>query len=343
LVDDGKVIDDVYELARGDAETQVAQMKAAMQAATEDAHAIGALQMIRFQEAQGRVVKLALLYKAKVAREYREHGLTWDQFCQRIGEKTRTVDRMLTDLRPIFEEMEDQSRELIGMDLSKLRWLGRNLDGTDATIEDGQLVVHDRRISISPENSGEIAALIEELKTTQQQLLDEKEKQLDEKRNEVEAHKKKAKARAETIDRLSRDLSKYEAQPENERADIALDALKRKVGDSKNLVEGVCLQMGPNNDRLFPTDDGRPTLLMISEYMSALAYMKRAIVSLYDEAQGIYGDRRIDTDDAWEPGKGAASVEDNDSIDNYLTTPDDDGPDDSGPGGPIPLSAKRGG
>lgn len=286
MSDDLKVIDEVYEMAKQDAAEDAAGAVSKKSLAT--AESIGALRAFNYQNKQSRLMKLAMLFKIKQQKDYRPY--TWADFCEAAGENVRTVDRTLMDLETIFIESKADGKQLVGLDLNRLRWLGQNLDASDAEIQDGAIVAGGRRIPITAEHGDEIAALIDELRDAQRLLIEEKDRQIEEKAAEVKAAKKAGKSYRDTIDRQARELSRYENRPEDARMDAADETFQKKIADARRLVEGIGLQFSPENDRLFPTPDGTPSRLMTAEYLSGLDYMARTLTALLDDATAEYGD-----------------------------------------------------
>jgi hypothetical protein len=307
MSDELKVIDEVYEMAKDDASAEV--MRAAVRSVGRSAETIGALKMLDYQAKQGRLMKLAMLYRVKQDKAYQSYG-TWSDYCQAAGENVRTVDRALDDMAVIFDEVKHQGAALIGLDMSRLRWLGKNLDATGAEVEDGAIVAGGRRIPISAEHGDEIAALIDELKDAQRLLIEEKDRQIEEKAAEVKAAKKAGKSYRDTIDRQARELSRYENRPEDARMDAADETFQKKIADARRLVEGIGLQFSPENDRLFPTPDGQPSRLMKSEYLSGLDYMARTLTALLDDATAEYGAMTSDAGGWTQPEEPKASAAD---------------------------------
>ena len=130
----------------------------------DDFQKLGAVKVTKINIEFNRLVKLATLFLVRRAKEHKQLGLTWDEFCQRCGESKSTVDKALKDLWPIYESFNGKLQPLIGMSFSQVRYLGQAINEKRAAIEDGAIVVEGARIALSPENREEIQAVINSMK-----------------------------------------------------------------------------------------------------------------------------------------------------------------------------------
>jgi hypothetical protein len=129
-----------------------------------DLQKVGTVKATNINIEFNRLVKLATLFQVRRAKEHKQLGLTWDEFCQRCGESKSSVDKALKDLRPIYESFNGNLQALFGMSFSQVRYLGQAINEEKAAIEDGAIVVEGARIVLSSENREEIQAVIDSMK-----------------------------------------------------------------------------------------------------------------------------------------------------------------------------------
>jgi hypothetical protein len=93
--------------------------------------------------------------------------MTWEEFCSSIGEPWRTVDKIIEDIKPVYDEFSAKLADLISMPFNKIRYLGRAKSAELADFENGCLIFDGQKIQISPENMEEIEAAIDAMKESQ--------------------------------------------------------------------------------------------------------------------------------------------------------------------------------
>lgn len=146
---------------------ELERVRSEQEAVRDESQAFGILQKIDYDLAHNKMLKFVVLHRIKQAKDYRQGGMTWAQFCEAIGESQRSVDRVLSEIQPIIEAASAKLADFTGMDFSKIRHLGRTLSANLAEIEDGTLVVDDVKIPLKPENKDDIEALIDNLRESQ--------------------------------------------------------------------------------------------------------------------------------------------------------------------------------
>ena len=72
----------------------------------EESKALGVLQKINYDQAHNELLKYAMLYQVRESKEYKACGLTWEQFCNEIGESKRTVNDKLKDIAPLVDNFQ---------------------------------------------------------------------------------------------------------------------------------------------------------------------------------------------------------------------------------------------
>jgi hypothetical protein len=116
-----------------------------------------------------QLLRYAEFYKVKQAKEYRKQGRTWAEFCSEHGEECRTIDNILKDLRPVYENFSEKISIFLNMPLSKIRYLGKGLSEFSekfSETEDGALLIDGQKIELTPENKDEIEAAIDAMQET---------------------------------------------------------------------------------------------------------------------------------------------------------------------------------
>lgn len=156
-----KVARKVYEKGRGDAEKELAKMQEQLDAVREESRALGVLQKINFDNAQNELVKYVTLHDIKERKAYNKGGMTWDEFCEAIGENRRTVENKLKDVRPFVEGFSEKFSGLTNMPFKKVRYLGRTVSENFSEIQDGQLVVDGKNIPLTPDAAEDIEEAVD--------------------------------------------------------------------------------------------------------------------------------------------------------------------------------------
>jgi predicted transcriptional regulator len=145
---------------------------------------IGKLAGLDFTRMTAEMAIYVTLYQVKQSKEYRKAGMTWEQFCLKAGKTVRNVDRILADFNPVIKELSANLSEILGMPMSKVRYLGQSLLENSATVSENALVIGDQKIEMVPENMEEIEAAIDVLK-------EEREREIEKHVKEVERLKKR--------------------------------------------------------------------------------------------------------------------------------------------------------
>lgn len=157
---------EALRLVNENCDRRLKQMEAEIAVIQEGSEAIGMLKMINYSAAHNEVLKYAILYRIKKMKEYKksESGPTWEKYCnENVQESSKTVDRILKDIGPLIENWRASVADLIGMPLSKIRYLGRSVAAGEADFNGEAIVYEGRKIPITPENTEDIEALIESL------------------------------------------------------------------------------------------------------------------------------------------------------------------------------------
>jgi hypothetical protein len=196
---------EIYELARDTVEgelnrvkAELEELKAALPAIREESQVLGMIRKIDHDRAYNQLLKYTAMARLKERKDYRNLSMTWEQFCEAIGEPTRTVDQTLNDLQPLLEEFSAGYAGLpglYGLSFNKIKYLGRSISAGSAEIEGDALVVDGIKIPLKPENKEEIEGLIDNLKETHKKEKTELEKRADLDKKQLErGHKEREKS-----------------------------------------------------------------------------------------------------------------------------------------------------
>ena len=189
--------EEIYDAGRRDLE----KVMTSMGSVRDEAEAMGILKTLQYQDAHNEMMRYAVLYKVKQTKEYKNGGMTWDEFCEKNGESSRNVNRILKDMRPIYDKFSDKASCLVNIPLSKIRYLGRTVSDNVTDFEGDDLVVDGRKIPLTPENKDEVEAVIESLRDAQK----EEKKRLNSEIRTLRREKKSALDEAEKGFRSERD------------------------------------------------------------------------------------------------------------------------------------------
>src|SRR6056297_686086 len=93
----------------------------------EESKALGVLQKINYDQAHNELLKYAMLYQVRESKEYKAGGLTWEQFCEEVGEPKRTVNEKLKDIGPLVDNFQASLAHFSSVPFNKIRYLGKEL------------------------------------------------------------------------------------------------------------------------------------------------------------------------------------------------------------------------
>jgi hypothetical protein len=168
---------------------ELEKLKNEVGAIREESYALGAIRLIEHDLSHKRLFKYAVLYKIKQSKEYKKGGMTWEEFCESVGENKKTVGRILSDIESLYVDSWDKMSLFLGMPFNKTRYLGKSIRDKMSKIEDGTLIIDDIKIPLIPENKDEIEAAIDTLKDSHRR-----------EREELQGKVKKLKKRVEKVE-----------------------------------------------------------------------------------------------------------------------------------------------
>lgn len=287
--------EEIYAVAKADAETQLTAMREDIDAIRVESQAFGALQAIETTIAFQEMLKVITLHRIKQSKEYKKGGLTWDEFCESLGLARRTVDLMLEDMRPVMDLFSAKIADFSGMPFSKIRLLGKQLSANLAGIENNCLIYGDESIPLAPEFRDDLQALIE-------RISEESKEKVEELEATVSAKDKVLKSKGDVINKMERSLKKYEREAEQKGLTTDEDAFLQLMSNKKTSFEGYMLSMDPD---FVMENAGDITPRMRASLIATLHEMKMNILSAYETAVMNYGSPGINPEvmeefEAWE-------------------------------------------
>lgn len=290
----------IYDIARREADQEIAKLKGEMEAVREEARFDGILDKIDYDIAHNEFLRLLTLYRVKQTKDYKKGGKTWDEFCDAHGFPRRTADRLIEEIKPLFEQFSAKMAVLSGIGFNKIKLLGRSISANLAEIEDGALVYGDQKIPLTPEFKDDIEAVIDQIKEEAETL--RREKELDGK-----AKDRVLKDKEKMLQKLHKSLEKLEGKAREKELTPEEEGFLKRVDFLRTGFDGYMLQLDPDRiEELSFEADPAPTPRMRAAYLSALDYMKKQILIAFDRATEMYGNAIMCPEAAWKPGMGAA-------------------------------------
>lgn len=291
---EARQLNEVYDIARRQADKEIAKLKGEIEAIREESQAFGVLKKIEYDISHNQMLKYMVLSRIKQAKEYRKGGLTWAQFCEAIGESVRTADQILKEIRPLVSQFSAKFADFSGVDFSKIRMLGRAISADSAEItEDGMVIIGDETIPLAPDHRDELQAALERVFEAQQELLREKDANLRTKDRLIQDKQK-------LIERQAKDLARYEDEAHKKGLTPTEDAFLHKMDTLRTGFDGYMLRIDPERcTEMCARDADAPTPRMISAYLTTLDYMRKQLLAAYDTAQDMYGSAIMTPEEAW--------------------------------------------
>ena len=194
----------------------------------------GKIKATNFFRTQADFFNLLMLKQVKDSKEYRDRfGMTWEQFCDHVGLKRRTVDLQLEDLEPFRQDFLATFANFSGVTISKIKYLGMAVDQKLATVAENAITYNGETIPLDAEHRDEIQALLENLEASHKQEKEELEATLS-------AQKKVAAAKEKVINNLERDLKRLERTvPKTELTAEEQDAINLLAKVQTDFLTGI--------------------------------------------------------------------------------------------------------
>ncbi|MDA8155599.1 MAG: hypothetical protein M0Z52_03965 [Actinomycetota bacterium] len=252
----------------------------------------GRIKATHFVKSQSEFFTLVALKQVKDNKEYRERfDMTWDQFCQHVGLKRRTVDENLQDLTPFRAEFLASFRNFLGVDFNKIKYLGQAISAESAKIEDGAIHYNGEIIPVTPEYAEDIQAVLETI-----------EHNLEETKATLKANERLLRDKDRDKATLQKKLDKLEGKAAKQGLSAEEEAFVKQLANLEKSFEGYALQVDPAR---MQKELAEATPLMKAKLIGVLKTFKSQIDSAYDTAIEMYG-KPSDADEKWTPGAGAA-------------------------------------
>lgn len=273
---------EIYRIAREEADIEIAKLRGEMAAKLPQYEAMGILRKIQHDRAYNELIEAVVLFRVKENKSYKGGGLTWAEFCEVTGFEVRTADRIIDDIRPIFTAFSDNLSNFLGIGFNKIRYLGKSLSDNLSEISDGALVIEGEKIPLTPEHKDEIEAAIDKLQ-------DDLRKQKEDFAAQKKAHERVQADTHKTLTKLEKELARHKGFLEDRDLNDEDAAFVKKVSLLKTAFDGYLLTLDPENIEELQIGK-EPSVRMRAEYLTALSYMKMQILTIYEMAEGMYGD-----------------------------------------------------
>jgi hypothetical protein len=246
----------------------------------------GQIKGVRAMSKFGTVASLVWLKQVKETKAYKGIG-TWETYCNYLGLDRRTIDEDIQNLKFFGEDFLATVANLsVGYkDLRKLRQIASN---GDIIIDAGCVTIGEERIPLSPENSEDLQAAIEN-------LLEAKNAAIEDQNAALRAKDKVLKAKEQLLNKQEKEIARYEARAAELGYTPGEEALMRKMDNARTSIDGFMMQFDPDIRPL--PDDATPR--MRAKLMHTLDYFRRVIIATFDTASELYGEPEIDDD--WVP------------------------------------------
>jgi hypothetical protein len=254
----------------------------------------GRVEMAALMEAQGTAMKLLYMKQVKDGKAYREEfEMTWQQFCDMVGEDRRRIDEQLVDLKPFTAALLTKFVSATGMELHKFKYLGREISADSAKIKGNFLVYDGQEIALTPENKDEIQSVLEKIESAYKEDL-EKTKE------DLSTQKRLVKQKQTLLDKNDKDLAKWEKRAEGRGLSPEEDAFEQQVENLRIAFDGYISRVQPDQIEELQAAEGKTiTPRMRAMYLTTLSYMRMQIVAAHDTAVEQYGADLEDGKGGW--------------------------------------------
>lgn len=164
----------------------------------------GKIKATNFFKNQTEFFDLLLLKQVKDSKDYRNKlGMTWEDFCEYIGVKRRTIDEHLQDLQPFRLEFLSAFRQFSGVPINKIKYLGMAVSEKVAELAENAIIYDGETIPLDPEHKDEIQALIETLEENHK-------KESEEKDATIKAKDRLLKSKDDLVNKMEREIRRLE-------------------------------------------------------------------------------------------------------------------------------------
>ncbi len=263
---------EIYGAAQKHANIEINKMKDEMDGVRDESKAVGVLQKIAYDDAHNKLLKYATLHQIKKSKSYKKGGLSWAEFCPAVvGEDCRSVDRILEDMKTVYDAFSDKLYNFLGLPFNKIRYLGRAKTATLSDFKDGCLIFDGEKIPITPENTEEIEAAIDTIKESHK-------KQIEESKTTIKVKDRMLGEKERVIQKQEKELSKFIKEIKERDYKPGEEDFIKQMENKQMTITGLFLEL--DIERL--PEDATP--LMVSKYISVLSYFKRIAHTYLDMA-----------------------------------------------------------
>jgi transcriptional regulator with XRE-family HTH domain len=256
----------------------------------------GKVKATRFTQHQSEFLTLLMLKQVKETKEYRlEYGMNWEEFCEYVGVKRRTIDEQLQDLEPFRVDFLAAFANFIGTDISKIRYLGKALSAESATFDGKNFQICGETIPFDAEHKDEIEAaiykLLEDLRTQKEESAAQKKAF---ERVQADSHK--------TVTKLEKELNRFKKIAEGRGLKPEEEAFQSQMNHFRAEFDGFMQIVDPEYIKECPENEIPHTPRMIADYLSTIDYMRKQILAALDTAIDIFGSAAIAPEEMdWTP------------------------------------------
>ena len=282
----------LYEEGRKVGSQDLEQLKARIEGIKAEQFARGALQKIKYDNAHNRMIWYAILYNLKQNRAYLDAGMNWEEFCESVGEPRRTLEGILADLRPLFEEFTAEAAGLTGVPFNKIRLLGRSLPAGSAALQDGALIIDGETIPLDAEHRDDLEAAIDALADRQKKALEEKDGIIKAKDRHLAEKEKVIVKQEKDLAKLTRSLEARGFKPGEEEFCDEIEKLRTAFG----IIAG---KLDPESVADFVDPERGGTERAKAEYLGLVQGIASYSRGLLSDAKLIFQDPELEP--GWTP------------------------------------------
>jgi len=266
----------IYEIAQAPLKEEIERLKKEMVTKIRQSQLIGVLKKIDLDRRFNDLIEIIVLYQMKKSRAYKEEGYTWVQVCEAAGRDWRTIDRILEDVSPVFDAFSVNLTDLLGLELSQIRQLGRlkSVKLTDFDKDD-----------LTPEG---VEAIIERHKQDHKKAIEEKDADLRTKDRLLQGKEDVIRKMEKESRRLELLAEKKELTPEQNAFLTKMEAMRVQFdGFYMTHVEPETIV------ELIPGDEKPITVRMKVAYLITLEYMASQLNMALGVATDLFGSPRM--------------------------------------------------
>jgi|GEM_PF-2812507 hypothetical protein len=164
----------------------------------------GSIKTLKFQKSQSGFFYLLKMKEIKESKAYRDlFDMSWEKFCEYVGENRRWIDEQLADLKPFKVEFLEDFLRFSGVTLNKIKYLGDSNAEVNSGINGNAITYNGETIPVDQEHAEEIQSLIETLEENHK-------KEKDEADTTLRTKERLLKSKEDTINKMERELKRLE-------------------------------------------------------------------------------------------------------------------------------------